>query len=264
MAFEDLKQRQSVMWGAGPFEEIAETIAGMHDALVERLRPRPDERWLDVGTGTGAVAVRAARAGADVTAVDLAPALVETAERQCAEAGLEIRCEVGDAERLSYEDASFDVVASAVGAIFAPDHRAVAHELARVTRPGGRLGLTAWVPDGSIGEMFKMIQPFQPPLPDGVPSPLEWGREEYVEGLLGESFDLTFETLDVPYRSDSGESTWQLFSRAFGPVKTLTQTLDPDRLEEFHRAFVDFHERFRQNGGIDQPRPYLLVLGTRR
>jgi ubiquinone/menaquinone biosynthesis C-methylase UbiE len=146
MGFEELKARQREIWGSAPWERVAETLADLHDDLVERLAPRQGERWLDLATGTGAVAHRAARAGARVTGIDLAPALIETAKRLAAEENLEIRFDVGDVEDLLYEEASFDVVSSAVGAIFAPDHKAVARELARVcaleggwgSSPGGR------------------------------------------------------------------------------------------------------------------------------
>src|SRR5712691_5068062 len=118
MAFEQLKQRQSVVWGSAPFENVADEVSDVHDQLVAELDPQPGERWLDVATGTGAVAVRAARAGAEVTGSDLAPALIETAKRLAAEEGLSIDYEVADAEQLPYEDASFDVVSSSFGAIF--------------------------------------------------------------------------------------------------------------------------------------------------
>ena len=163
MAFEALKQQQAAAWGSAPFENVAAELANVHDHLVRELDPQPGETWLDVGTGTGAVASRAARAGAAVTGSDLAPALIETAKRLAAEEGLEITYEVGDAEELPYGNADFDVVSSSFGAIFAPDHKAVARELARVTRPGGRLGLTAWDPTGGGADFFKIMGRFRPP-----------------------------------------------------------------------------------------------------
>src|SRR5881397_2630561 len=137
MAFEELKQRQSVMWGNGPFENVADTIADIHEVILERIPPRAGERWLDLACGTGAVAERAARAGADVTGVDLAPALIDTARERAAAQGLEIDYRVGDCEHLDeIEDGSFDVVSSTCGVMFAPDHEATARELGRVTKPG--------------------------------------------------------------------------------------------------------------------------------
>ncbi len=136
MSFEDLKKFQGQMWGAGPFEEIEVHISDMHDALVGGLGPQPGDTWLDVACGTGAVASAAARAGADVTGVDLAPALIETARRRSKEAGLEVDYETGDCENLRFQDGSFDVVSSSVGIMFAPDQRTTAAELARVCAPG--------------------------------------------------------------------------------------------------------------------------------
>src|SRR5262249_53012321 len=157
-----------------------------------RLAPQPREKWLDVGCGPGGVAMRAARAGATVTGLDLSPVMVETARRRAAEAGLEIAYDVGDAESLPYEDASFDVVSSSVGIFLAPDHAAVARELARVVRPGGRLGFTAWRPGSRVEKGVQLSSRFQPPPPEGAGYPFDWGTEEHVTELLGGAFELEF------------------------------------------------------------------------
>jgi ubiquinone/menaquinone biosynthesis C-methylase UbiE len=146
MAFEELKARQSVMWGNGPYQRVTDTITDIHGRVIERLAPGPGVRWLDLACGTGAVAERAARRGADVTGIDLAPALLETARERAAELGLEIDYRVGDCERLDCADADFDVVSSTCGIMFAPDHAATAAELVRVTRPGGRIAVASWTP----------------------------------------------------------------------------------------------------------------------
>ena len=264
MAFEELKAKQSVMWGTGSYEPIVGLTEELHERLVERLDLRPGERFLDVATGTGAVALRAARAGADVTGVDLAPALVETARRRADHEALSVRFEVADAEELPYDEASFDVVASAIGVMFAPDHAAVARELARVCRPGGRLGLANWTPDSGTAEMFKVMAPFQPTPPSGVGIPFDWGRPEHANALLGADFDLDLEVFDARLKAESGEQLWEIFSTHYGPTRTLAESLEPGRREELHRVFVDFYERSRDDGGIDQSREVLLVLGTRR
>src|ERR671916_471348 len=135
MAFEELKQRQSVMWGSGPYQRVTETLADLHDLLLNRLRPQPAERWLDLACGTGAMAERAARAGAKVTGVDLAPALIEQAKERARAGGLEIDYQVGDCERLDgIADGAFDVVSSTCGIMFAPDHAATARQLGRVLK----------------------------------------------------------------------------------------------------------------------------------
>jgi SAM-dependent methyltransferase len=264
MAFEELKQRVSKAWSAAPFEHLEPDIAVMHDDLVRRLAPKAGDRWLDVGCGPGAVAMRAARAGAEVTGLDIAPGLIETARRRAGEEGLSIAYDVGDAEALPYGDASFDVVSSSVGVIFAPDHRAAASQLARVTRPGGRLGVTAWRPDQGICAMLEIIGDYQPPPPEGAGSPFEWGSEEHVRELLGEAFELDFAEGDAPQLGESGEEIWDRARRFAGPAKATWDSLDPARRDELDERMVAFYEQYRRNGGIHQERPYLLILGTRR
>ena len=266
MGFEELKQRQSVIWGNGRFELVSDTIADVHEGIVSALEPEEGESWLDVACGTGGVAERAARAGARVTGIDLAPALIETAKQRAAELGLAIDYRVGDCENLAgIDDASFDVVSSTFGVMFAPDHAAAARELARVVRAGGRLGLASWMPESEIAAQFKMTAPFQPPPPPGVGSPFDWGSREVVEALLGDAFELRFEERTTVFSSGSGEEAWELFVTNFGPTKSLAESLDDARREEFHRAWVEFFEtRYRSDGAFRQPREYLHVLGTRR
>lgn len=264
MAFEELKQQQSAIWGSAPFERVAEHIADIHDDLVARLEPLAGKTFLDVACGTGGVSERAAARGADVTGSDFAPVLVETARRRARERGLEIRYEVGDAEALPYEEGSFDVVASCFGVMFAPDHRAAAEELKRVCSPGGRLGLASWTPEGGIGDLFRMIAGFQPSPPPDAGNPLEWGTREHVRELLEDAFELEFVDLESPQLGESGEQLWELFSTSFGPSKTLADALPPDRREEYHRATVEFYEGYRDESGIRHPRHYLVAVGRRR
>ena len=262
MAYEELKTRQSVMWGNGPYQRVTETIADLHEVVVERLEPAPGVRWLDLACGTGAVAEAAAAAGAEVVGIDLAPALIDTARERAAELGLEIDYRVGDCEALDLDDASFDVVSSTCGVMFAPDHAAVASELARVTRPGGRIGLANWTPTGGLARMFKVMAAFQPAPPPS--SPFDWGDEATVEGLLGDAFELTLEEHVSTLCVESGEAYWELFSTSYGPTKTLADSLG-DRREELHRAWVDFFENeYRDGDEIVHTREYLLVLGQRR
>jgi ubiquinone/menaquinone biosynthesis C-methylase UbiE len=264
VAFEELKQRQGAMWGSGPFELIEEGIAEMHTDLVTRLAPRAGEAWLDVGCGTGGISERAARAGANVTGVDLAPALVETAKRRAGEHGVDVAYEVGDAEQLRFGDASFDVVSSSVGAIFAPDHAAVARELGRVTRPGGRIGLTAWRPDGRIGDFFRTLAPFQPAPPSGAGNPLAWGRPEHALELLGDDFDLEFHDGTSVHEAESSEASWELFSTAFGPIVTALERLPADEAENLHQAYIGLLDEDRVEDGVRQERTYTVILGRRR
>ena len=258
MAYEALKQRQSAMWGSAPYQRVTAAIADIHEIVIERLDPRPGRRWLDLACGTGAVAERAATRGADVTGVDLAPALIDTAIERAAELCVEIDYRVGDCERLELPDAGFDAVSSTCGAMFAPDHSATARELGRVTRPGGRIALANWTPTGGVAGMFAVMAPFQPAPPPS--SPFEWGDEHHVRALLGEWFELEFEQGVSTLRVPSAEDYWELYSTSYGPLKTLADSLG-SRRETLRRAYIAFFEsKYRENGGIAHTREYLLVL----
>jgi SAM-dependent methyltransferase len=238
MAYEELKERQSVMWGNGPYERITATLGDIHDLVIERLAPAPGDRWLDLATGTGAIAERAAAAGASVTGIDLSPVLIETAQEKATGRGLEIDYRVGDVERLDLPDASFDKVSSTVGIMFAPDHEATARELARVMAP---------------------YLPAPPPS-----SPFDWGDEAKVQQLLGDAFDLEIEERVSPFVTESGETYWDLFATSYGPTKTLADGLG-DRRDELQQDWVEFFEtNHRSDGQIVHPREYLLISGIRR
>ena len=168
MAFEELKAKQSVMWGSGPYQNISDHLTIAHDHLMRVFQPRAGERWLDLATGTGEIAVRAAQGGAEVTGLDLAPDLIESAKERASEAGVEVEFETGDAEAVPHDDASFDTVTSTFGVMFAPDHEAVAGELARVCKPGGRLGLLTWHPTEGVAAFFKVMAAYQPSPPPGL------------------------------------------------------------------------------------------------
>jgi ubiquinone/menaquinone biosynthesis C-methylase UbiE len=263
--FTMLKQMQSVAWSAGAFEEVAESIHDMHVALVEALGPQPGERWLDVGCGAGNLAELAAGGGADVTGIDLSPRLIGVAKARAEAGGYDIEYRVGDAESLDVADASFDKVVSSVAMIFAPDHDAAARELARVTRPGGRLAFSAWTPEGTVGEMFKVFGSFQPPLPPGAGAPVAWGNEDYVRDKLGDAFELSIERRISRFEDESPEHAWEYFAPRFGPVRMMLDNLEPDRRDEFERVAREHFEQGRQPDGtyLDE-REYLLVTGTRR
>jgi SAM-dependent methyltransferase len=266
MAFDELKQKQSVVWGTGPYQNITETITDIHERVIDRLDPQPGVKLLDLACGTGAVAELAAERGADVVGVDLAPGLIETAKERAQERGLEIDYRVGDCENLEFEDGSFDAVSSTCGVMFAPDHEATAHELARVVKQGGRIGLVNWTPaENGLAAIFRLMKPFQPPAPPGAGYPFDWGDEQHVRSLLGDAFELEVEQGVSSLRLPSGEDYWQLFSTSYGPTRTLAEGLDEERREELHRSWVEFSDTtLAANGGIEHAREYVLVLGTRR
>lgn len=264
MAFEALKEKQSAVWGSGPYERISDHLTIAHEHLLRVVGAGAGERWLDVATGTGEIAVRAAGEGARVSGIDLAPALIEKARGRARECGVEVAFEAGDAENLPYPDASFDVASSSFGVMFAPDQRAAADELARVCRPGGRLALLTWHPTLGVAEFFKVMAAYMPPRPEGVGNPFEWGDRDRLSELLGDAFELSYETGDCPQPAASSEEVWDLFATSYGPTKALAESLADDRREALRRDWLEYFDQFRNGGGINQPRPYLLVLGTRR
>jgi ubiquinone/menaquinone biosynthesis C-methylase UbiE len=267
MAFEELKERQSFVWGNAPFEEVADTIADIHHVVIDAIGPAEGKRWLDIACGTGDLAEVADAAGAEVTGIDFAAPLIETAKRRAAEKGLDIEYRVGDAENLEgVDDASFDVVSSTFGLMFAPNQAAAAGELARVTKPGGRIGLATWTPEGGIGGMFKLMAQFQPPPPEGAGSPLAWGVPEHVRELLGDAFELEIEERESTFAMPDAEAYWTKFSPAFGPVKTLLEMSDDDGKAKIHDTFTGWlKDNFTApDGSIAHKREYLLITGTRK
>jgi len=253
--------RVSETWGVGSHERLAARFEPVYEQLVDRLRPAAGERFLDLATGTGEVAVRAAHAGAHVTALDVAEPMLEKARRRAEEERVEIRFDLGNVEYLPYDDAAFDVVSSNFGLVFAPDHANVAAELARVSRPGARLGFTAWKPNSKFGELYRRFT--EEPI-EGREA-YEWGREDHVEDMLGEDFELDFEDGTLWLEADSGEEIWELFSQSAPPVVSLVRRLDDTDAEAFHRAFVELYEGYRADDDrIRAPRRYLLVLGRRK
>lgn len=266
MGFAELKARQQSVWDSGPFENVAELLADVHDTVVERLAPQPEERLIDLACGTGQLAERVARRGASATGVDFAPSLVETARRRAAAAGLEIDYRVGDCENLAdFGDGTFDAAASTFGIMFAPDHAASSGELARVVRSGGRIAVASWSPTGKVAEMFATLGQFSPPPPPEAGKPLAWGDREYVEALLGATFDLRFEKRVTRTTFESVDAQWDLFSTSFGPLKTLLAESDDDQRARVREAWNALAEGdTTPDGKVADEREYLLVLGTRR
>jgi SAM-dependent methyltransferase len=242
------------LWSGGKYELVAPQLAEVHDDLVERLAPQPGERWLDVATGTGEVAARAARAGADVVGLDIAPRLLEQARSKSAE----VEWVQGDAQALPFADGAFDVVSSSFGVIFAPGQEMVAGELARVCR--GRLGLTVWRANEGPHAIFAA---FAGEEPEG-PTADDWGREERLDELLGGHFELEFQERVWWLEAKSPEQVWELMSVGAPPLKALVDSLEAERRKAFREAMIEHWEQFEGPEGVREPRRYLLVLGRRR
>ncbi len=240
-------------WSGSSYERIAETYAAIHDRVVAALSLEHGARFLDVACGTGGVALRAARVGADVVGLDISPDQLAKARRAAADEGLAIRFDEGDCEALPYGDGEFDAVASAFGAIFAPDHRRTAAELARVCRPRGRLALTAWPHD----EWLEVGQRAGRPCPVG-PDATDWAREDHLRALLGDAFELELQSGEWRIEADSGEELWQLVSTAMPPLRVWLAEQDDEVQARAKQVYLDYLAP-----GV-LARTYVLVLGTRR
>ena len=183
----ELEARHRALWALGDYSAIAdEVVAPLGPVLVAAAGIGPGDRVLDVGAGTGNASFPAAATGATVTASDLCPELLEHGRRLAADRGVAIEWREANAEALPFGDNEFDAVLSCIGVMFAPHHQAAADELVRVCRPGGRIGLISWTPEGYIGQLFATMKPYAPAPPPGVSPPPMWGSEEHVRGLLGE------------------------------------------------------------------------------
>ena len=264
-----LKARHRAMWALGDYAAVAtEVIAELGPTLVEAVAVEAGERLLDVATGSGNVALPAARVGARVTASDLTPELLEVGRRQSSAEGLAIAWETGDAEALPYADHTFDVTTSCVGVMFAPHHQPAADELVRVTRGGGRIGLIAWTPAGFIGQMFATMKPYAPPPPPGAsPAPL-WGDEGHVRGLLSDRVrDLRAgrRQLRVTHFA-TAEAFRDYFKINYGPTIAVYRSLadQPDRQAELDHDLAELGRRFGtvRDGVMIMDWEYLLVTAT--
>jgi SAM-dependent methyltransferase len=248
------------VWAEATYLRLAALLEPVERELVEKLAPAAGEDWLDLTTGGGAVAILAAHAGAQVTAIDGAEPIVEQARLAAEEAGVEIQFDVGAVEYLPYDDATFDGLVSNFGVILASDHANVASELGRVARPGARLGFTAWKPNPKLAELYRRFT--DEPI-EGREA-YEWGREDHVEDMLGEEFELDYADGTIWVDVTSGEALWDVFSTSAPPVMSLLDRLDDEKADEFHRGFVELYEEYREGDVIRWPRRYLLVLGKRR
>ena len=259
-------QRAATVWSSGgrDYDEISRGISDAIEHGVHRLGVRPGDRILDLATGTGWTSRRVARFGARVTGVDIAADLLEAARAKAERDLLRIEYEIGDAENLPFQDGAFDAVISTFGVMFASRQEAAAAELARVVRPGGRVALTTWAPDGNVRGMFEVMKKYMAPPPGPAPrSPFEWGRTERVAELLGGAFQLRFEKGMSYYREPSAAAAWETFSKGYGPTRMLATSLDPDKLEALRGDFIAFHAAFPTELGICVPREYLVTIGLR-
>jgi SAM-dependent methyltransferase len=257
------------MWASGDYPDMVETfLLPLAPRLSEACDVGPGMTVLDVAAGTGNASIPAARAGARVTASDLTPELLEAGRVQAEGEGLALDWVEADAEHLPFEDASFDVVISSIGAMFAPHHQDVADELARVCRPGGTIGMLNWTPEGMIGDLFRTMGPFAPAPPPGAQPPPLWGSEDHLRELFGDRVDwrtLEREELEITafeHPRDYGEH----FKARYGPtIAARANAVAGGREAEFDDALDSFCDEWNR-GTAEQARfekEYLLAVGTR-
>ncbi|MGZ8666961.1 MAG: class I SAM-dependent methyltransferase [Solirubrobacterales bacterium] len=263
---EAVKQIQQRVWSEGDFSIVAGLVVTAAEDLAEALDIVPGERILDVACGSGNGAIAAARrAWGNTTGADFVPDLLERARERAAAERVEIEFVEGDAESLPFEDGSFDVVMSIFGSMFAPNQQRAAAELLRVCKPGGRIGMANWVPDGFVGKMFITGAKHAPP-PPGVDPPILWGTEERLRDLFGEGIsDLRIERRTVRQRFRSADHWFEIFRTYFGPTKVAFERVGPegeDALEADLRALL---ERSNSAGerALVLPADYLEVIATR-
>lgn len=264
--FTELKQKQKAMWALGEYDRIADSLHAAQDHTLRVARPRPNERVLDVATGTGNTAIKARAFGAKVTGVDLTPELLAVARKKAeAEGFTDIEFREGDAERLPFQDATFDLVVSTCGHMFAPDQERVAAELIRVTRPGGRIVYQAWSPEGGLGGYFRIMNKHAPP-PAGVPSPFHWGDPEKARALLGTGVtDLRFEAGDCPQLGKSPEDVWDLFQTKYGPTTRAWALLDEPKRADLSREMTEYLRGYQaRDGKVRWGREYIVASCRRR
>ena len=240
-----LTARARTVWTSGDFLPIARSFARGAEDFIARLALRPGESVLDVACGTGNLAIPAARAGARVTGIDIAANLIAEARLEARTAGLVVAFDVGDAEALPYVHGQFDTTVTMFGAMFAYRPSRAAAELLRVTRPGGRVAMANWTPEGLVGQMLRVHAAIVPP-PPGVPSPLAWGEEDTVRARLGHrvtSLVCTRRTLELRFPFPPAAVT-ELFATSYGPTVTTLRATDPDGASRLRRELTALFHRY--------------------
>ena len=269
MSDSELKARHRAMWASGDYPDMVETfLLPLGPRLVEACGIAPGDVVLDVAAGTGNASIPAAKAGAKVTASDLTPELLQAGRVRAESEGQALEWVAADAEDLPFEDESFDVVISSIGAMFAPHHQQVADELIRVCRPGGKLGLLSWTPEGLVGALFRTMGPFVPAPPPGAQPPPQWGSEQHIAELFGERVDFGLLKRDVlevtvfEHPRDFGEH----FKARYGPtIAARANAAKTGREAELDAALDELCDELNlgtpNNARFEME--YLLAVGTR-
>jgi len=261
-----IKQRQQATWASGDFAVVGTTLQIVGETLAEAADVRAGERVLDVAAGNGNATLAAARRFAEVTSTDYVPALLDKGRERARAEGLDVRFQVADVENLPYPDASFDVVLSTFGAMFAPDHRRTASEMMRVVRPGGRIGLANWTPAGFIGRLFKVVGAHVPP-PAGVQPPALWGTENHLTELFGaNAAQIRCERRNFNFRYRSAAHWVEIFRKFYGPTHKAFAALDAQKASGLERDLLALLDEMNAGGphSLVVPAEYLEIVITKR
>jgi SAM-dependent methyltransferase len=257
-----LKVRQHAAWSSGDYAVVGSTLQIVGEELCEALDLRAGQHVLDIAAGNGNVTLAAARRWCQVTSTDYVPALLARAKAWAAANGLAIAFQEADAEALPFADASFDVVASSYGVMFTPDQDRAAAEMLRVCRPGGKIGLANWTPQGFVGQMFKALGHYLPP-PTGLRSPLLWGTRERLSELFGDgAASIIAEPRDFMFRYRSPMHFIDVFKTYYGPMHKAFAALDGDRQMSLATDLLALIERLNraEDGTMVVPGEYLEVV----
>ena len=257
-----VKGKQQLAWSAGDYAVVGTTLQIVGELLCEALDLRAGERVLDVAAGNGNATLAAARRWCNVVSTDYVPALLERGRARASAEGLPVQFEQADAENLPYSDRSFNVVLSTFGVMFTPDQEKAAAEMARVCKPGGRIGLANWTPGSFVGELFKLIGKYLPPAA-GVKSPALWGTEARLRELFGDRLDtIAIERRDFIFRYHSAAHWLEVFRTFYGPMHKAFGALDAAKQEALAADLIALAVRFNRatDGTLVAPSEYIEVV----
>ncbi len=261
-----IKTRQQAAWSSGDYAVVGTTLQIVGELLCEALDVRAGQKVLDVAAGNGNASLAAARRGCDVISTDYVPALLERGRERAAAEGLAIGFQQADAEALPFPDGTFDTVVSTFGVMFTPDQERAALELLRVCRPGGKIGLANWTPDGFIGQLFRTIGQHLPP-PAGVRSPALWGTAQHLDALFGDGAEaIATERRSFAFRYRSAAHWLDVFRTYYGPVLKAFAALPPTGQSALERDLLALVERYNRagDGSVVALGDYLEIVITRR
>jgi SAM-dependent methyltransferase len=257
-----VKNKQQLAWSSGDYAVVGTTLQIVGESLCEALDLRAGEQVLDVAAGNGNATLAAARRWCDVTSSDYVPALLERGRARASAEGLPVKFEQADAENLQFAEASFDVVMSTFGVMFTPDQEKAAAEMARVCKPGGRIGLANWTPTSFVGEIFKVIARYIPPAA-GVKSPALWGTEARLRDLFGARIDtIAIERRDFVFRYHNASHWLEVFRTFYGPLHKAFAALDAGMQESLSADLIALAEKFNRatDGTLVAPSEYIEVV----